>query len=99
VESIGASSFHESSLSTVRLPDGVREIEDYAFFNSSSLVTIYIPDSVTHIGLNAFENCSSLEEIYFQGTIERWKQLQKGWWWKSEIPGTVVHCSDGDSYI
>ena len=99
VESIGASSFHESSLSTVRLPDGVREIEDYAFFNSSSLVTIYIPDSVTHIGLNAFENCSSLEEIYFQGTIERWKQLQKGWWWKSEIPGTVVHCSDGDTNI
>jgi hypothetical protein len=45
-----------SSLTEVRLPNGITEIGDDMFRNCTSLTTFTIPDTVTTIGGNAFYN-------------------------------------------
>lgn len=44
------------------VPDGVKEIKDYAFAYST-LKRVRMPDSVTAIGDNAFHMCESLKEL------------------------------------
>ncbi len=51
------------------IPDGMTQIDDYAFYGSRSLVSIYIPDSVTSIGANAFKWCTSLASIDIPGSV------------------------------
>jgi len=48
---------------TVKLPEGVTAISDYAFEYCSNLKNITIPSSITSIGDYAFSECASLETI------------------------------------
>lgn len=43
-----------------RIPEGVTEIGDYAFYGCVFLTSVEIPESVTVIGNYAFENCPNL---------------------------------------
>lgn len=52
-----------SSLESVAIPEGVREIGEYAFWKCSSLESVSIPGSVKKIGKGAFESCESLELV------------------------------------
>ena len=52
-----------TSLTKMRIPDGVTSIGSNAFDNCSSLTGITIPDGVTSIGNRAFNNCSRLTGI------------------------------------
>ena len=52
-----------SSVSTVTVPETIKEIKPYSFINCSSLQRITIPKNVTAIGEKAFFNCSSLRSI------------------------------------
>ncbi len=45
------------------IPNGVRNINDYAFSNCSSLNSITIPEGVNTIGSFAFEHCYNLSSI------------------------------------
>ncbi len=47
------------------LPEGIAEINQYAFADCRSLTSITIPDSVTIIGEGAFEDCTSLTSVIF----------------------------------
>lgn len=47
----------------VVIPDGVREIGQYAFYGSD-VTKVQIPDTVERIGKGAFRGCSELKEIY-----------------------------------
>lgn len=49
--------------------DGVKEIEDGAFYGCTSLKNIEIPNSVTRIGRETFQGCSSLESIEIPNSI------------------------------
>ncbi len=49
----------------IAIPDGITEINKYAFVNCMSLTSIEIPSSVTSIGRNAFYNCTSLTSVTF----------------------------------
>lgn len=48
------------NVKTLTLPEGIKEIADYAFANTS-LETVNIPDSVTIIGSRAFNGTSNLK--------------------------------------
>ena len=89
------------------LPEGITEINQYAFYNGSSgiasitsipdsVTSITIPASVTSIGEYAFSWCISLTSITFQGTKAQWNAISKGRDWNSITGRYTVHCTDGD---
>lgn len=45
------------------IPDGVKDIPAYAFYNCDCFQSVYIPDSVTNIGENAFASCDNITEV------------------------------------
>ena len=64
VTSIGVEVFSGcSSLTSIKIPEGVTSIKSSAFLGCSSLTSIDIPESLTSIGSYAFEGCSSLTSI------------------------------------
>ena len=60
-----------STLTSVTLPNGVKEIESGAFYNCSSLTSITIPNSVTRIAESAFMSCKSLTSITIPNSVTR----------------------------
>ena len=66
VTSIGLRAFNKcDDLTSVTIPNSVRNISVKAFYGCSSLTSVSIPNSVTSIDANAFENCSGLTSIAF----------------------------------
>ena len=61
--SIGAQAFANSNVTSVKIPEGVTSIGDWAFSGCSNLSTIAIPESVTSVGAAAFSGCSKLRTI------------------------------------
>ena len=61
---------YHGNAANVVIPDGVREIGDYAFSDCRSLTNITIPDSVTEIGRSAFGGCSILTSITIPENVE-----------------------------
>lgn len=52
-----------SSLTSITIPDGVKDIGAYAFSWCESLMSITIPNSVTKIGESAFSGCRGLLSV------------------------------------
>lgn len=63
VTMIDIGAFYGASVDTVRLQEGLKTINSYAF-GGSSLKEIYIPASATTIGDNPFVDCYLLRKIY-----------------------------------
>ena len=84
-----------TSLSSVTIPNSVTEIDDNAFRGCTNLTSITIPNSVTRIGEYAFFKCNKLSNIKFDGTIDEWNAITKGYNWDSYTPKYVVECIDG----
>ncbi len=59
-----------AGLTSIVLPDTLKEIDDRAFSFCSDLRGISIPEGVTRIGNSAFSGCSSLEAIHLPSSIE-----------------------------
>ena len=80
IESIGAYSFYETSLNTLKLPDTLKTIAHYAFYNAieSAIPSTGLPDlvwpnpttsSLTSIGANAFEKCYFIQTIVIPKSV------------------------------
>ena len=54
---ISEGAFYGSSLESIVIPEGVTEIEDYAFDYCPYLTTVSFPSTLTSIGYNAFFGC------------------------------------------
>lgn len=57
---IGNNAFQESGLILVRIPEGLTEICQNAFYKCAALSIIYIPASLQTIGASAFNECTAL---------------------------------------
>ena len=88
-----------SGCQNTTIPDGVKEIDVYAFSGCTGLTSIEIPVSVTSFRDNAFKDCVGLTSISYTGTIEQYNAISKGTDWNAKVPATVVHCTDGDAPI
>ena len=51
---IGPSAFINSPLATVTIPDGVEEIEEYAFFYNLGLTSLQLPNTLKRLGHESF---------------------------------------------
>lgn len=60
------------------IPDGVTNIDNYAFQYCTNLTDIIIPKSVTSIGTQAFYSCDNLVSAVYQGTAEEWSKVSIG---------------------
>ena len=104
--SVGGPLYNNKMIKTIILPDSVSKFSVKTFSGCSNLISISIPAGLTNwdrmANYNAsytFQRCSSLTDITYRGTIEQWKAIDKGRWWKDNVPATVVHCTDGDTPI
>ena len=59
-----------AGLKHVEVPEGVKEINDFAFY-CSEIESVKLPDSVKRIGDEAFSNCHHLKEINLGNGIEK----------------------------
>lgn len=55
------------TLTSVVIPEGVREIQDNAFQSCHNLKMVTIPATVTILWNCAFDDCTALQSVYFQG--------------------------------
>lgn len=67
---LGRSLFNGKDVTSVEIPDTVKEIQDYAFSSNRSLKSVKLPKSLETIGTNAFFNCSSLESIELPASLK-----------------------------
>ena len=51
-------------LSSITIPEGVREIGDFAFVCCSALVSATLPSTLSTMGLHVFRDCTSLASVF-----------------------------------
>lgn len=64
-----------NSLKTVKIGDGLDEIDDAMFANCTLLEEIYLGRRIKRISSAAFSNCPSIKDVYFKGSQEQWNTL------------------------
>lgn len=58
------------NLNTIRISEGIKEINEWAFMKCESLKKVVLPNSVTKIEKDAFKNDKNLEEINIPNNIK-----------------------------
>ncbi len=67
---IGYNMFYNCpNMECIRLPHGIKAIDDGAFQFSQSLKEIVVPEGVETIGSAVFRNCTSLESVTFPSSL------------------------------
>ena len=61
--------FNGESATDIVIPEGVKEIKQYAFYNCKDITSVTIPNSVTSIGDNAFQYCSGLKSVTMGNSV------------------------------
>ena len=93
VTSIGQEAFsYCSKLSSVRLPNTLRRIDNLAFVGCGALKSIILPASLEVLGLNALAG-SGLTEIYFRGSAP-----EIGWQCFGGLTATVYYPRNDPSW-
>ena len=60
---IKLSAIGENTIERVEIPEGVKEIQQYAFSKLTALKSVKLPSTLTKIGVGAFEGCTSLKSV------------------------------------
>lgn len=69
IRSISGAAFYATQVSSVKIPDSVKEIGGYAFWDCYSLKNVELPDSISSINYGTFKNCSQLEKITIPDSV------------------------------
>ena len=62
---IGDYAFNGIGITSIKIPDSVTKIGNYAFTMCSGLKTVTLPENLETVGIRAFEMCSALSEVNF----------------------------------
>ena len=84
----------KDSLRTVVITGGTR-MDDFVLCDCACLENVTIDSSITRIGEWAFSGCIKLTGIAYNGTVEQWKAIDKGYGWNSKTDLYTVTCTDG----
>lgn len=66
VQSIGAYAFCYDKITSITMPNSIREIRINAFLSCNNLTEIKIPASVEEIGVAVFQGCTALKNVIFE---------------------------------
>ncbi|MDE6473211.1 MAG: leucine-rich repeat domain-containing protein, partial [Ureaplasma sp.] len=61
--------YESSSIIRIKLPNSVRQIDEYAFYSCTSLLDLTLPNSLEVIGKEAFWKCQSLRTITIPNSV------------------------------
>lgn len=65
------------NLKTIKIPNNVISIMDWAFSGCISLTSVTIPNNVTNIGKFTFKGCDNLKEVIFKSkTLSQIKEIK-----------------------
>ena len=67
--------YNKNDVTKIDIGNGVYGIGAYAFGGLECLTSVTIGESVTTIGSYAFALCESLEKVYYNGTIDKWAEI------------------------
>ena len=100
------------TLTSVLIPDSVREIGDYAFSQCIHLGSVILPDRLRRLGARCFSGCRSLRELRFSGrelnagiaSIGAWAFLETDLWkdknnWEDNVLYIADHLIEAGSSV
>ena len=64
-----------TALSEVTFPASLKTIENSAFSGCRNLSEVELPASLTTIQSYVFDRCSALKTVFYDGSLERWSQI------------------------
>lgn len=70
VVAIGANAFTYKNITSVVVPDTVKEINYEAFYGCKQLTSVTLPDTLIYVGEYAFYYCNSLTQIEIPASVE-----------------------------
>lgn len=87
--------YRESSLNTIEIPEGTKEIKEFTFARSG-LTSVTIPEGVTKIGYAAFYHCDDLAEVTIPSTVTEIEAhaFEHTPWYERFLQGTDNHDPD-----
>ena len=84
-----------TELTSANIPEKIVTLGSSAFANCVNLESVYLPSTLQDIGFNCFFNTPKLKRIVYNGTIEKWKEINRGSNWLTKSGTRVVQCSNG----
>ena len=69
VTAIGENAFYETQITSVIIPNTVKEIQSQAFYKCQNLSDVDLGNGITTIGIAAFANCIKLSTIDFPNSL------------------------------
>lgn len=70
VTEIAKNAFHQSGITSVKIPDTVTEIREAAFYDSKSLLEVTFGKGVLTVGKYAFFGCDKLSSVYLNDGLK-----------------------------
>ncbi len=75
VTSISRSAFESSTITSVKFPETIKDIEEFAFSFCSELTSVTIPEGVSDIRYAAFAYCDNLTSAIIPASVNRIEEM------------------------
>ena len=96
VNTIGSAVFSScTGLTELTLPSSLEVIDGCLFELCANLNKVVIPSSVHAINWSAFSQCANLTVIEFNGSVQKWLDIEKGDSWNFNTGDYTIYCSNG----
>lgn len=80
VTRIGERAFNRTGIVNLVIPEGVTQIDKFAFMQCESLGTVELPSSLRYIDQQGFSSCYQLKSIIYNGSEADWSMVTKRDW-------------------